>query len=334
MAIVKTGIEIDTNSSFSNPTSFEENGAVSSIEATGLSAETAYFVKAYVVDDQGNRIDGENTETFTTAVAGIDYFYVQNEYNGANNFTIKKNGNPSNGTDLAYSLDGNDWTTCTYDSSQECNITLNNLNDKIYLRSTTGLGTNWSGKYHFHCTQQYSIGGKITSLVDYHNMGNITTIPKGLFCCTFQYETNLRSIKHVDFDSVTDVDSRFLSHAFEDCSNLEDVFDTSSLTSLIRTGDGCVMDSAFLNCVKITKGLDLRNVTSISSIFDNFDNLYNGCSLIDTIYAPNVNSWSTADFGNWVYGGIPGSGTFYAPAGVTIPTGYSGIPSGWTRIDY
>ena len=35
---------------------------------------------------------------------------------------------------------------------------------------------------------------------------------------------------------------------------------------------------------------------------------------------------------DWVYN-VASSGTFYKAAGVTIPTGVSGIPSGWTVIE-
>jgi hypothetical protein len=35
---------------------------------------------------------------------------------------------------------------------------------------------------------------------------------------------------------------------------------------------------------------------------------------------------------SWLYNVSP-SGDFYCPAELTIPTGASGIPSGWTRHD-
>jgi hypothetical protein len=35
---------------------------------------------------------------------------------------------------------------------------------------------------------------------------------------------------------------------------------------------------------------------------------------------------------NWV-SGVASSGNFYKKSGVTIPSGVSGIPSGWTVVD-
>lgn len=68
--IVKTGVEIDTDPLFSNPTAYEENGAVNTIAVDTLTAETTYYVRGYVIWN-GQTIYSSNTLNFTTAQASI-----------------------------------------------------------------------------------------------------------------------------------------------------------------------------------------------------------------------------------------------------------------------
>lgn len=63
--VTKTGIEVDTDPTFSNPTIFEENGAVSSVVVDGLNDNTLYYVRAYVIDN-GVQTYSDNTSSFTT----------------------------------------------------------------------------------------------------------------------------------------------------------------------------------------------------------------------------------------------------------------------------
>lgn len=63
--VTKTGIEVDTDPLFSNPTIFEENGAVSSVVVDGLNDNTLYYVRAYVIDN-GVQTYSDNTSNFTT----------------------------------------------------------------------------------------------------------------------------------------------------------------------------------------------------------------------------------------------------------------------------
>ena len=63
--VSKTGIEVDTDPLFSNPTAYEENGAVSSVVVDGLNDNTLYYVRAYVIDN-GVQTYSDNTSSFTT----------------------------------------------------------------------------------------------------------------------------------------------------------------------------------------------------------------------------------------------------------------------------
>ena len=68
--VSKTGVEIDTDQLFSNPTQYEENGAVNTIAVDSLDAETTYYVRGYVVWN-GQTIYSANGLNFTTAQKSI-----------------------------------------------------------------------------------------------------------------------------------------------------------------------------------------------------------------------------------------------------------------------
>lgn len=66
----KTGVLVATDPLFSNPTTFEENGVVSTIAIDTLTEETTYYVKVYVIDN-GVTIYSSNVLNFTTASGSI-----------------------------------------------------------------------------------------------------------------------------------------------------------------------------------------------------------------------------------------------------------------------
>lgn len=63
--VSKTGVQVDTDPTFSNPTSYEQNGVVNSIAIDNLTAETTYYVRAYVIWS-GQTIYSSNSLNFTT----------------------------------------------------------------------------------------------------------------------------------------------------------------------------------------------------------------------------------------------------------------------------
>ena len=68
--VSKTGVEIDTDPLFSNPTAYEDNGAVNSIAIDNLTAETTYYVRGYVIWN-GQTIYSSNSLNFTTESSSI-----------------------------------------------------------------------------------------------------------------------------------------------------------------------------------------------------------------------------------------------------------------------
>lgn len=332
MSIAKTFVETDTTNEFLNPTRTEENGAVDHIDITNLDAETSYYVRAGIVDDLGNITYSENTETFTTAVAGIDYFYVENrDISNANTLQITKISNPETGQTLSYSFDKNNWDLCLF-VNNSCSIPFGD-NEKIFLRSSDGLGDSnkTNSVYKIYADANFNVGGDITTLIDYTN-NSISNIYAGFSSQLFNGSSHLISAGNLDFSKIETVNGDWgkpgLTALFDGCINL---IEAPSFPNLISTTYNGVAE-LFRNCSSLTTSPDLRRLTTMTGY--GLTNAFYGCTSMRTIYAPNVSSWDTSLFNNWVVS-LPRTGTIYCPAGVTIPTGNNGIPDvNWTRIDY
>ena len=135
--ITKTGVEIDTDPSFSNPTAYEENGAVNSVNVDTLTAETTYYVRGYVIWNN-TKIYSSNTLNFTTAQGSILPAELQAcEW-------LETDGNAYINTGLK----STDITTlkCKCYCQGEVNIFGARLNSPYH---SFQLGTNASGKYLF-----------------------------------------------------------------------------------------------------------------------------------------------------------------------------------------
>ena len=91
--------------------------------------------------------------------------------------------------------------------------------------------------------------------------------------------------------------------------------------------------SMFYNCTSLTKAPELT-ATRLGTRCYNW--MFDGCSSLNevrcqipsTISAENVPTYTY----NWLYN-VPSTGTFYTNADANWPSGASGIPEGWTRVN-
>ena len=182
--------------------------------------------------------------------------------------------------------------------------------------------------------KQYKISGNLLSVINYNNMNSITTIGgasiNNHFNAFFINETNLISCSGLSFGSLTTLDICAFYYTFSGCTSLTDTPDFTGITN----GNGSnALSYCFNGCSSLVSGADLSGFTTLKA-----NNLYNGCSKLQTAIAPNVSTWSTIDMSDWLNNAgtqATGTKTVSCPTGVTIETGStSGIPSGWTRVDY
>lgn len=112
---------------------------------------------------------------------------------------------------------------------------------------------------------------------------------------------------------------------FSGCSSLTKAPDLPATTL-----DTYCYNFMFYNCTSLTSAPTLPATTLTDS---SYSNMFSGCTSLNkvTCYATSgINtSYSTS---NWL-DNVSSTGTFYKKAGVTWPTGTSGIPSGWTVVE-
>lgn len=175
---------------------------------------------------------------------------------------------------------------------------------KIYLKGNNPTGFNQANSsqygYSFRFSNAYNIGGYLTSLLALENFNTITDIPDYSFRFLFSYEDSLRNVEDLITDNIINVG-------------------VSSFEYFLNRTDSFTIAPTF------------KNVTTVGN--NGFDYCFEGCKSLKTVYAPNITTWNTSNFTNWL-SSVSSTGIVYKPTGLEIPTGTSGVPEGWTTADY
>ncbi len=132
---------------------------------------------------------------------------------------------------------------------------------------------------------------------------------------------------HVTFDTTGQYT---FYQMFQGCTSLVEAPDLSSITTV---GDQS-MYRMFYNCTSLTAPPDFSVVSTVGT--GSFSECFYGCSSLAVAYTPNISTWDTTVFNNWLYG-VAASGTLEAANSALsslIPTNSaSGCPSGWTVVN-
>ncbi|MBP3679782.1 MAG: hypothetical protein J6I70_05655 [Bacteroidaceae bacterium] len=201
------------------------------------------------------------------------------------------------GNDLQYSLDGTTFQDLPQNTPKEFSE-----DGKLYLRNKGEEnldGTN-DGEYYFKIsfTEEAHVActGDIRTLIDYDNYENVST--------------NQAEFRHL----------------FEGCVQL------TSAPELPATdlAEYCYF-AMFKDCTSLTVAPVLPATTLTNQCYRE---MFSGCenlSSITMLTTEDVEEYSGRLL-SWVYG-VAANGTFTKAASVTIPTGISGIPEGWTVVE-
>ena len=227
------------------------------------------------------------------------YFYIKNE--SMNLGQINCYSSWLNTVHLEYSFDKVNWTLLSYNDGWINNVPADGY---VYFRNTSGTfcTSNYYGviTIYFDCI----LGGDVRTLFNYTDVDSVTTIPAYGFYKPFgtRNDKKITDISNLSFRGITSIGDYGLS----------DAFSQSQFT--------------------ITKGIDLRDVTTLGE--NALYMMYYGCQNLTEVYAPNVSTWDTSKADSWLYRVAP-TGVVYKPSTLDIPTNDgSGIPSGWTTQDY
>ena len=137
----------------------------------------------------------------------------------------------------------------------------------------------------------------------------------------------------IDLSSLKTISQQGMEAMFQNVQKMTDVsINLSSLETIGEKG----MSNMFNSSIRLTKGIDLSNVTTIDN--EGLYYMYSNCYKLEDVTAPNIDPWDTDKTYYWLISAgdqVSGTKTVNCPTGVTIPTNhYSGIPVGWVRVDY
>ena len=226
------------------------------------------------------------------------YFYIKNE--SMNEGEMRFNWSWLNTVNLEYSFD-----------KVNLNVVNGDINvpadSYVYFRNTSG--TFGTSNYYSYLSPYFkaSIGGDIRTLFNYTDVDSVTAIPDYGFNQPFTngssggVEVEIIDISNLSFRGITSIGAHGLKSAFDSRN-------------------------------QITKGVDLRDVTTLGD--SALNSMYSSCTNLTEVYAPNVSTWDENKTSYWL-GSVAPTGVVYKPSTLDIPTNTSyGIPSGWTTQDY
>lgn len=139
---------------------------------------------------------------------------------------------------------------------------------------------------------------------------------------------------HVRNTSATSVDFSFGSSSYYQFYFEADTYAGGNIMSLkcIDPSMATMTNQCFINlfkdCTSLITAADMGGVTSISG--NGCRRMYYGCTNLSIVRIGNPDISASNCLANWLQG-VAASGDFYCSELLTIPTGTSGIPSGWTR---
>ena len=122
--------------------------------------------------------------------------------------------------------------------------------------------------------------------------------------------------------ATTLADSCYLS-MFHGCTSLKTAPELPATTLANYCYQGM-----FSGCTSLVKAPNLPATTTAAFCYTS---MFKECSSLNYIKVNITESWSTLSAAEWVLN-VAASGTFVKPTNTNIPTGDSGIPSGWTVV--
>lgn len=146
----------------------------------------------------------------------------------------------------------------------------------------------------------------------------------------YMYANCANLTKVMDLSNIRKIE--YGNYMYSNCTSLTEVSDNNNVNEI----NDC--QNMYSGCTNLKTGMDLSKVKVIkkpmySWMTNGFCNMYNNCSKLEEIIAPNISVWDTNKFTDWVKG-VAANGTFYKPKGLEIPTGNNGIPTGWVVKEY
>ena len=243
---------------------------------------------------------------------------------------------------------GNTWTNYTMGSK----ITLN-TGDEVSFRARddrttrqqygeyfgfqmTGKIEAWHNVMSLYRTNDFATYESVVEYAFYQLFLNCTSLTKApalpattlKWCCYYNMFKGCTSLTEAPELPATTLSSSCYYYMFDGCTSLTKPPELPATTLV----EECYR-SMFNNCTSLTKAPDLP----VTTLVDNcYYEMFKGCSSLNEVHCQMPSSYSSntilAYTYHWLYN-VSSTGTFYTNADANWPSGASGIPEGWTRVN-
>lgn len=150
----------------------------------------------------------------------------------------------------------------------------------------------------------------------------VTTLDYGCYAAMFDGCTSLTTAPELP---ATTLVSHCYNSMFNGCTSLTTAPELPATT----LSDSCY-NAMFAGCISLATAPELSATTLAGNCYGN---MFNGCTSLNYVKMLATDTSAQNCLTNWLYN-VASSGTFVKSASMTtLPTGTSGIPSGWAVID-
>ena len=222
---------------------------------------------------------------------------------------------------------GNTWSDYTVrDYGSGASITLN-TGDEVSFRSSYDRTSaqNESQYCYFRMTGKIEAWHNVMSLYRKDDFATYESVVRFSFVNLFKDCTSLT--KAPALPATTLADSCYY-HMFDGCASL-----TKAPVLPATTLAAYCYFSMFYGCTSLTKAPDLPETTLNIRCYQD---MFYGCSSLNEVRCKISSSYSSSDIptytSNWL-SNVASTGTFYTNTDANWPSGASGVPTGWTRVN-
>lgn len=235
-------------------------------------------------------------------------------------FSFAKRGT---GNDIEYSIDGGAWTALASEANTPTVGAGHNIRWRAELTPSTTSGSEGIGT--FSATGLYDAMGNTMSLLYGDNyIGQTTLVGTYTFYALWRYDTHIYRADRTVLPATTLV-SRCYTYMYKGCSSLIRVQQILPATILAQY---CYWEMYRDTAIDTAPLLPASNL-----VVRCYSYMFSGCSNLAYVKMLATNITATACLSNWL-SDVSSTGTFVKNAAMTtLPTGASGIPSGWTVVD-
>lgn len=131
------------------------------------------------------------------------------------------------------------------------------------------------------------------------------------------------------------ISDSYSSTIFNTGGNIISLVDYTQMTTMDTLSDTYIFSNLFNSKSIVEFNANFGNISNFSNYTCNA--MFRFASKLEKIWLPKVTTWNSTAFYMWLAnagGEATGTKTAYVPAGVNIPEDTSGVPSGWTRVEY